>query len=260
MRAAAIFAALLLVACQTAVPPPPPPMPAPLPPPPEPVAPPPTPAPVPVTFPEYRIEHYQPAWDVLVSGEPEPAKYGLYTYVLIREKPQTADEVDTALHVIERVLFVTDSVAEAEKSVDASQLNVFFLPTLRGPAVGKTPQTIAKWILDNYDHARAKSILNRVGETRPGVCFATSVRPLSGREGNGAPVLVQVLTRPKRAYLRDWVDFFVQKASTPTRWDSTSLRQVLLSTRDHLELIGVLGPAVAQNVKQILRWVVAKPA
>jgi len=216
--------------------------------------------PQPQTLPESQLSRYQPAWDILVSGKSEPKKYGLYTYVLIREKPQTADEIDTALQVIERVLYVTDSVAEAEKSVDSSQLNVFFLPTLRGPAVGKTPHEIATWILQNYDHARAKGILYRVGESGGGTCFATSVRPLSGKEGNGSPVLVQVLTRPKRAYLRDWVDFFVQKASTPTRWDSTSLRQVLLATRDHLELIGIIGPAVAQDVKQILRWVIAKPA
>lgn len=197
---------------------------------------------------------FQPAWELLPAGTPEPQGYGLYSYVLIREKPQTADEIDTALHVIERLLHTTDAVAVALAQNDRSELNVFFFPSTGARAAGRTPNELAKWILANYDHVRAKRILNRLGETRSGPYLVTSARPLGGARTN-AQVLVQVLTRPKRTYLRDWVDFFVQKASAPAAWDEVSLRQVLFETRDHLEAIGAILPGVAEEAKRVFKWV-----
>ncbi|HEX8172429.1 MAG TPA: hypothetical protein VF824_17980 [Thermoanaerobaculia bacterium] len=197
---------------------------------------------------------FEPAWAVWPTGAPEPSGFGLYSYVLIRDVPQNADEIDTALHVIERLLHVADDLPTALANNPRSELNVFFFPTTAAPAVGKDRKELARWILAHYNHARARRILDRLGETRRGPYFVTALTPLGDSPKAGQAGCVQVLTRTRRAYLADWVDYFVQSASRPRTWDEATLQKMLMETRDHLEVVGVVVPAIVDDVKKIAKW------
>jgi hypothetical protein len=194
---------------------------------------------------------FEPAWEALVADNREPSGYGLYTYVLIRQKPQTADEFDTALRVIERLLHATDAIFYVQQTSRA-EINLFMIP-VRSTSYSYDTRKQAEEILARYNHARARKILNRIGETTNGIYFVSSLRPIGS--GRNTRVLVQRLSGARRMYIANWVDYFVQKASAPSTWKVTTLREALLNTRDYLDAIGTSAEPVANNLRRIIKFV-----
>lgn len=198
---------------------------------------------------------YEPAWTQVVSAALEPAGYGLYTYVLIRQKPQTADEIDTALHSIERLLYATDPVAKALVGSAPQRINLVVFPVGSIVAPLNDRRKLAQSLLDVYDHTRAKRLLNRLHATGNGPYLVSSLRPLDRGKPAQDRVLVQYLSGARRAYLNEWIDHFVERASAPTDWTTASLRETLMNTRDYLEFMGANGPPVARDLRRIVRFV-----
>ena len=91
----------------------------------------------------------------LVMGAKEDAGYGLYSYLLFGSPP-TDSTRPRYLKAIQAYLTLIQTVTDMRAYRSADQLNITYLPVKV-----RTPDSpAAEWLLDNYDFARARVLLD----------------------------------------------------------------------------------------------------
>jgi hypothetical protein len=118
----------------------------------------------------------------LAAGRSEAAGYGLYSYLLLGAPPSESSR-ERCLKAIEAYLSLVPDVMSLEEYVPRRELNIFYLPVRGEPVKPLSGQ----WVLDNYDYARARSLLRALpGPNRDGPYILAAFRPL-GSAAAGAP-------------------------------------------------------------------------
>lgn len=183
----------------------------------------------------------------LVSGAHESDGYGLYSYLLLGAPP-TAGSRERFLKAIEAFWSVVPAIAALEQYVPKTELNVAYLPV-----TGAADATVsAEWILDHYDHARARSLLRFLpGANRDGPYLLSTLKPL-GATGLPEQFLFQDLSSVPPHLAAAWVKEFLNQAAQERFWNQRSGAKLALKLR---VTVGVLGEGLPEVKKALDGWI-----
>jgi len=183
---------------------------------------------------------------LLGPGAREVEGYGLYSYLLLGAPPG-AGVRERYVKSIEAFWTVVPDVRALEEYVPRSELNVAYVPVKAAPGTSVT----AEWILDNYDYARARSLLRHLpGANRDGPYLVSVLKPLAG--GAGSQYLLQDLSSVPPHLAASWVKEFLNQAAQERFWDERTGARLALKLR---VTIGVLGEGLPEVRKALDGWI-----
>lgn len=198
----------------------------------------------------------------LFRGHKEAIGYGLYTYVII---PFPPPEAQRARHVavIRSFLAMLDSVMvlEAQYQVPRDQLNITYIPVARPPPANinealenREFETVAGWVMANYDHARGQLLSRAIAGNSGGGPFVASARePLTGKIKT-QEVLFQdfSLYEPVLAYSKAGI--FLNLVAQENLTDPSATRRVALQLRNVVRKLAKGNAAVQSGLDQLIQW------
>jgi hypothetical protein len=183
---------------------------------------------------------------LLGPGGREVEGYGLYSYLLLGAPPG-AGVRERYVKSIEAFWTVLPEVRALEEYVPRSELNVAYVPVKAASRTGVS----AEWILDNYDYARARSLLRHLpGANRDGPYLVSVLKPLAG--GAGSQYLLQDLSSVPPHLAASWVKEFLNQAAQERFWDERTGARLALKLR---VTIGVLGEGLPEVRKALDGWI-----
>jgi hypothetical protein len=183
---------------------------------------------------------------LLGPGAREAEGYGLYSYLLLGAPPGPGVR-ERYVKSIEAFWTVVPDVRALEEYVPRSDLNVAYVPVKAAPGTSVT----AEWILDNYDYARARSLLRHLpGANRDGPYLVSVLKPLAG--GGGSQYLFQDLSSVPPHLAASWVKEFLTQAAQERFWDERTGARLALKLR---VTIGVLGEGLPEVRKALDGWI-----
>jgi hypothetical protein len=186
----------------------------------------------------------------LVSGQPETAGYGLYSYLLLGAPPSEASR-ERYLKAIEAYLSLIPDVVSLEEYVPRGELNIFYAPVRGAPA----PPVTAQWVVDNYDYARARSVLRVLPRSnRDGPYILAAFKPLGGTAAAAAgPYLFQDLSSVPPHLAASWVREFLNQAAQERFWEEKKGAQLAQRLR---ATVGIMGAGLPEVRKSLDTWIV----
>jgi hypothetical protein len=187
------------------------------------------------------------ARSLLSAGQSEMAGYGLYSYLLLGAPPSEASR-ERYLKAIEAYLALIPDVASLEEYVPRGELNVFYLPVRGTPSSALT----AQWALDNYDYARARSLLRGLPEpNRDGPYILAALKPVGGA-GAAGPYLFQNLSSVPPHLAASWVKEFLNQAAQERVWEEKTAVQLAQRMR---ATVGIMGSGLPEVKKALDGWI-----
>jgi hypothetical protein len=185
---------------------------------------------------------------LLGAGGQESEGYGLYSYLLLGAPPGAGTR-ERYLKAIEAFWAVVPQIAALERYVPRAELNVAYVPVRSAPG----PSVSAEWILDNYDHARARSLLRYLpGSHRDGPYLVSALRSLGGGAPASGQHLFQDLSGVPPHLAASWVKEFLNQAAQERFWDERSGAKLALKLR---VTVGVLGEGLPEVRKALDGWI-----
>jgi hypothetical protein len=186
---------------------------------------------------------------LLAAGGREAEGYGLYSYLLLGAPP-TAGTRDRHLKAMEAFWSVLPAITALEQYVPKAQLNVAYVPVRSAPGGNVS----VEWLLDNYDYARARSLLRLLpGSNRDGPYLVSTLQPLGG---GGAAVpgqyLFQDLSSVPPHLAASWVKEFLNQAAQDRFWDERTGARLALKLR---VTVGILGEGLPEVKKALDTWI-----
>ena len=189
----------------------------------------------------------------LAAGRSEAAGYGLYSYLLLGAPPSESSR-ERCLKAIEASLALVPDVMSLEEYVPRRELNIFYLPVRGEPVKPLSGQ----WVLDNYDYARARSLLRALpGPNRDGPYILAAFRPL-GSAAAGAtsgPYLFQNLSSVPPHLAASWVREFLNQAAQERFWEERTTVQLAQRMRLTVGIMGAGLPEVRKALDGWIAWV-----
>lgn len=168
--------------------------------------------------------------EFLPAGKPEGTGYGLYSYVLLGEPPNSGNR-DLYRAVLSAFLSMPEVRRYEQENQQRSSLNVTYLPVQDLPPASAD----VEWFLDHYDYARAQIILSKLMDQVRGPYIISYNSPLSAASPvDGTRLLVEDLSgvTPDLAFL--WINEFKSQAGRPQYWDKPALHNLMLNLRTQI--------------------------
>jgi hypothetical protein len=170
---------------------------------------------------------------MLLAASQEAAGAGLYSYLLI----SAAVNPEVQRSALGSWLPLNGAVAELRRVLKPNEAIALGVPVLEKPS-GKPD---ADWVLQHYDFARAKALLDTVAPSaKPGMYIVSSLQPISKSR---APYLVQDLSAATPALAASWVEAFINQAAQERTWNAAEeaslvdqLRATVLSLAKDVKL------------------------
>ncbi len=159
------------------------------------------------------------------------------------------------MKTVESYLALVPDVMSLEQYVPRSELNILYLPVRSAP----TQQPLAAWALDNYDYARARSLLRNIpGNNRDGPYILAATRPLG--QGEGAELaaghyLRQDLSSVPPHLAALWVKEFLNQAAQNRFWEEKTAIKLGLNLRRTIGVAGAGLPEVRKGLDSLITWV-----
>jgi len=184
--------------------------------------------------------------ELLIKDTAEAAGYGLYSYVLLSAAPDD-DARARCLQLMQAVLNQAPAIEEFGHYYDAKQLNVTYIPV----STSAQPHTSAEWLLDNYDYAHARFLLNSVpGSLSRGPYLISTLQPLG--KGGAGPYLVQDLSHVPAPLVSLWTNEFLNQAAQQHFWEQSSGKMLVLRLRT---AIGIMAEGLPDVRKSLSEWI-----
>jgi len=188
----------------------------------------------------------------LVKGETKEGEgYGLYSYLLFGSPPTTATR-ERYLKTVEAYLRFVEVSQFEEDAYPRSKLNVTYLPL----AMAGKQDVNAAWILEHYDYARGRILLDSLpGDRRVGIYLVSCLRPLSASPN--PPYLVQDLSTVPTApddLISWWVDEFLSQAAQEHFWETNTTRLLALRMRTTIAVLAAGLPEVQKSLSSWIAW------
>jgi len=188
------------------------------------------------------------ARSLLSAGQSEIAGYGLYSYLLLGAPPSEASR-ERYLKAIEAYLALIPDVTSLEEYLPRGELNVFYLPVRGTPPSALT----AQWTLDNYDYARARSLLRGLPEpNRDGPYILAAFKPVGGAGTVPGPYLFQNLSSVPPHLAASWVKEFLNQAAQERFWEEKTAMQLAQRMR---ATVGIMGSGLPEVKKALDGWI-----
>jgi hypothetical protein len=183
---------------------------------------------------------------LLAAGARESDGYGLYSYLLLGAPP-TAATRERQLKAIDAFWSVVPAVRALEQYVPRAELNVAYVPVTNASVAGVS----AGWIVEHYDHARARSLLRFLpGANRDGPYLVSTLRPLGPDAAEQR--LFQDLSNVPPHLAASWVKEFLNQAAQERFWDQRSGARLALKLR---VTVGILGEGLPEVKKALDGWI-----
>lgn len=187
----------------------------------------------------------------LLKGEKEKAGYGLYSYFLLGSPPIDSSRA-RYLKAIQAYLHLIPTVSDLEDYVSADKLNITYLP-VRSPL---PPNPTAEWLLENYDFARARVLLDLLpGAHNAGPYFVSVLKPLTGARQLSGQYLFQNLSAvpaEPQDLISSWILEFMNLAAQERFWEPRTAEVLTLKLRSTISVLAIGLPEVK---KQLASWV-----
>ncbi|HYL12608.1 MAG TPA: hypothetical protein VEV41_06215 [Terriglobales bacterium] len=186
----------------------------------------------------------------LVKGQKEKGGYGLYSYFLLGSPPTDSSRA-RYLKAIQAYVNLIPIVSGLEDYVSADKLNLTYFPT-KSPL---PPKPTDEWLLENYDFARARMLLDLLpGVHNDGPYFVSALKPLSGAERVASQYLFQDLSGvpPEGDLMSSWIKEFMSLAAQERFWEPKTAEVLTLKLRT---TISVLAAGLPEVKKQLASWV-----
>jgi hypothetical protein len=187
----------------------------------------------------------------LLKGETEKAGYGLYSYFLLGSPPIDSSRA-RYLKAIQAYLHLVPTVSDLEDYVSADKLNITYLP-IKSPLPANPT---AEWLLDNYDFARARVLLDLLpGAHNVGPYFVSVLKPLRGAGQLSGQYLFQNLSAvpaESQDLISLWILEFMNLAAQERFWEPKTAELLTLKLRS---TISVLAAGLPEVKKQLASWV-----
>ncbi len=185
---------------------------------------------------------------LLVRDAAEPGGYGLYSYILLGTDP-SGESRERARSVIAAFLTLAPALADLESLFGRAPLNAAFLPIEVSPPADPT----ADWLLEHYDFARARAILNGLeGMLRRGPYIVSTKAPATPGEPLARPLLIQDLSAVPPHLVSLWYTAFLNRAAQERYWEEDRLQALGLETRT---LVGVLAAGLPDVRSAVDGWI-----
>ena len=186
----------------------------------------------------------------LVATQPEAEGFGLYSYLLFGSPPDETSH-DRYVKAVEAYLQLMPDITSLEKYLGPSVLNVTYLP-LRGAP----PKIVsAKWVLDNYNYARARALLKTLpGSYRDGPYIVSSLKPISGIPSVSGRYLYQDLSSVPPDLVSSWEKEFLNQAAQERFWDERSAEILVLKLRTAIGILAIGLPDVQKSLEGWIAW------
>ena len=143
-------------------------------------------------------------------------------------------------------------IAGLERHFAPSELNITYLPVNAMPSETDI-KLLARWVLDHYDYARARSLIRGFsGDNREGPYIVSVSAPLS----NQAPlsnVLWQDLSTIPAQLAGSWVKEFMNQAAQEHFWETRSLPQLRLKIRTVIAVLSMAWPEVRNSLDSYIK-------
>jgi hypothetical protein len=188
----------------------------------------------------------------LCPQEPEDTTYGLQSYVLFGSRPAKSDR-PRYLGVLQAYLDKINDIAQLGTQVSHSKLNITYLPQ-----ESKPPDSAdAAWLVDHYDYARARLLLDALpGDRRDGIFLISSLKPLSG--SSAPPYLVQDLTvvpTDPPELISWWMREYLNQTSLEHFWEPKTGELIALKLRTTIAVIAAGLPDVQKSISSWITWI-----
>lgn len=144
------------------------------------------------------------------------------------------------------------TVSDLEDYVSADKLNITYFP-IKSPLPA---DPTAEWLLDNYDFARARVLLDLLpGSHDAGPYFVSVLKPLSRTERLSGQYLFQNLSAvpaEPQDLISSWILYFMNQAAQERFGEPKTVELLTLKLRT---TISVLATGLPEVKKQLASWV-----
>ena len=190
----------------------------------------------------------------LAHNEREENGYGLYSYLLFGSKPN-AEERPRYAQAVEAYLRILPNLNNLSEHVAPSELNVTYIPVMEKPASAETDSEWADRVLDVYDYARAKVLLNRLDDEYASGPYIVSVHsPLSQARPRTA-YLFEDLRRVVPGLMAHWMEAFTWLTAKERTWTQKNVKELGLGIRNAMIIASQALPQMAVELNQRIRLV-----
>ena len=190
----------------------------------------------------------------LDKAKKEEAGFGLYSYILLGGPP-TDSSRGRYLRAIDAYIALLLPLEDLQDSVDHRKLNVTYLPV----RAAVPPQVTSQWLLDNYDFARARVLLDLLpGDHREGPYIVSSATPLSRSGALNSRYLYQNLSTvpvDPKDLVSWWVREFENQAAQERFWSPSVAENFALRMRTTISVLATGLPEVQKQVSTWVAWV-----
>lgn len=192
-------------------------------------------------------------WSFLLPNQVESKGYGLYSYLLFGSPPNRAMR-ERYLRVIEAYLTLIPHISRLERYFPPSELNITYLPIEDEPPQGEGLRTLAEWILDHYDYARARFLLSKVaGPDRRGPYIISGLKP-PDRSAVRASFLYQDMSHVPPSLAWSWTKEFLNQAAQERFWEERTLPKLRLRIRTTIAILATGLPEVQKALDSWIAW------
>jgi hypothetical protein len=192
----------------------------------------------------------------LLPDETELSGYGLYSYLLLGEKPQTEEKTKRYLKTLEASVHIMNKLQALSRHVRPRQLNATYIPVTAQPKGKEDDPDFAKRVLAVYDFARAQVLLNKFEKRYDQGPYLVSVKtPLSHESGSVSFQIFQNFSGVVPDLAAKGVKNFEYLAAQERTWTEQSMRVLAFKSRNLIAVAGKETPKVAGSLKTMIQFI-----
>lgn len=199
------------------------------------------------------VDKYMPARNYLEKGNDEEEGFGLYSYILFTQRPEKDDSVKYA-ELIKTYMNKIPELSDLTEYLEDSSINVVYYPTISDPENYLDTLTIdesIKWLINNYDYARAIVYLRKIdADINKGPYIISYKVPLSKSGVVKENFLLQDFSNVHYKVVSLWVDEFLEQSSQVEYWNEEQLKNFSNDLRNAI----AIGAEGLIEIKKSFGW------
>ena len=189
----------------------------------------------------------------LVKGKKEIEGYGLYSYLLLGARPVDSNR-ERFVKTVEAYLGRIEEVTKLQDYIPPGKLNVAYLPLEITPVSNPS----ADWILDHYDYARARALLDLVpGTHREGPYIVSALKPLGSGDSTSQYLFQDLSAVPAGGgdLISWWIREFLNQAAQERFWEPRTAESLVLKLRTTIAVLATGFPVVQEGLDSFISWI-----
>lgn len=173
----------------------------------------------------------------LEKNAKEAEGYGLYSYLLFGSRPTSEKIRERYVKAVEAFLTFESVKSLEDQGIPRKKLNISYIPIAAPLPAAIAQKDMAPWIVDNYNYAKAQSLLALFrGNHFAGPYIISTLDPLGILDTEPERYLYQNLSTVPPHVISLWVSEFRSQAAQERFWEENSMKQFALGLRTKLAI------------------------